>query len=166
LPYIVVVHCYALTKDEGITVSQPSSQTDKLRNPKEDLEAPRYQIDFCGLSAYNILTDADKSIIQGMIKHSKKGVFSTHSRSYGIAALQRMLPVLASDGASADWYEGENPTPIAAPALSPPPKRLRTASGSATPNHIATSTYDASTSASTSQETKKKRTKTKTNKRK
>jgi hypothetical protein len=112
LPYIAAVHCYALTKDEGITVSQPSSQTDKLQAPKKDLEAPRYQIDFRGLSAYNI-TDADKSIIRGMINRSKKGVFATHPRTYGIAAVQRMLPVLASDGASAEWYKGENSTPTA-----------------------------------------------------
>jgi hypothetical protein len=40
LPYIAAVHWYALTKNEGITVSQPSSQTDKLQTPKNDLEAP------------------------------------------------------------------------------------------------------------------------------
>jgi hypothetical protein len=173
LPDIAAVHCYALTKDEGITVSQPSSQTDKLRAPNNDSEAPRYQIDFRGLSAYNIITDADKSIIRGMINRSKKGVFATHSRTYGIAAVQRMLPVLASDGASAEWYEGENPTSTVGPsttdqeqALSRPPKRLRTASsGTATPYQVATSTFASSSvtavvqpsDASTGHQTKKKK---------
>jgi len=36
---IAAVHCYALTKDEGITVSKPSSeQTNKLRSRKKQLE--------------------------------------------------------------------------------------------------------------------------------
>ncbi len=152
LPYIAAVHCYALTKDEGITVSQPLSQAPKLRTPKTNLEAPRYQIDFHGLSAYNIITDADKTIIRGMINRSKRGVFATHSRTYGIAAVQRMLPVLASDGASAEWYEGENPTPTGGPsttdqkqALPRPAKRPRTASsGTSTPHQVATSTLASS----------------------
>ena len=50
LPYI------ALTKDEGILVSKLSSETEKLRAQKIDLEAPRYQIDFRGLSAYKMQT--------------------------------------------------------------------------------------------------------------
>ena len=112
-PYIAAVHCYALTKDEGIKVSQPSSpQTDsELQAPKKDLEAPRYQIDFRGLSAYNIIPDTDKSIIRKMINRSKKCVLATYPRTYGIAAAQRMFPVLASDEASAEWYKEENPTP-------------------------------------------------------
>jgi len=134
LPYIAAVHCYALTKDEGIMVSKPSSQTEKLQARKNDLEAPRYQIDFRGLSAYTVITDADKSIIWRMLNRSKKGVFAAHSRKYGIAAVRRMLPVLSSDGASAEWYEGDNATPTAGPstsgqeqALSRPAKRLRSA---------------------------------------
>ena len=152
MPYIAAVHCYALTKDEGITVPKLSSQTEKLRAQKINLEAPRYQIDFRGLSAYSIITDADKSIIRGMVNRSKKGVFATHSRKYGISAVQRMLPVLASDGASAEWYEGNNPTPTAGPlpsgqeqALSRSAKRLRSASFEiATPHQVATSTFASS----------------------
>jgi len=132
LPYIAAVHCYALTKDEGITVYKPSSQTTKLRFREQNLEAPRYLLDFRGLSAYSIITDADKSIIQRMINRSKKGVFATHSRQYGIAAVQRMLPVLAGDGASTEWYGGDNPagpsTSGQEQALSRLAKRLRPAS--------------------------------------
>ena len=69
---------------------------------------------------------------------SKKGVFTTHSRKYGIAAVQRMLPVLA-----AEWYEawGDNSTPPAGPStsgqeqpLSRPAKRRPVSFGTATPS--------------------------------
>jgi hypothetical protein len=69
-----------------------------------------------------------------MINRSKKSVFATHSRQYGIAAVQRMLPVLAGDGASAEWYGRVNPagpsttTSGQEQALSHPAKRLRPAS--------------------------------------
>ena len=79
LPYIAVVHCYALTENQGINIKQPSSQeTDEI---DEDLEAPRYQFGFRGLSAYRNITDSDKATIQRMIGHSKRtlpsaGLFS------------------------------------------------------------------------------------------
>jgi hypothetical protein len=79
LPYIAVVHCYALTENQGINIKQPSSQeTDEI---DEDLEAPRYQFGFRGLGAYRNITDSDKAIIRRMIGRSKRtlpsaGLFS------------------------------------------------------------------------------------------
>jgi len=106
-----------------------------------------------------------------MVNRSKKGVFATHSRKYGISAVQRMLPVLASDGASAEWYGGDNPTPTDGPstsgqeqAPSRPAKRFRSASSeTATPHQVATSIFASSSvatvvqpsDASTSREKKK-----------
>jgi len=70
LPYIAVVHCYALTENQGINIKQPSSRaTEEI---DEDLEAPRYQFGFRGLSAYRNITDSDRATIRRMIGHSKR----------------------------------------------------------------------------------------------
>jgi hypothetical protein len=61
LPYIAAVHCYALTANQGITVTEPNSHD--LRNQMEDEEAPRYQIDFRGLSAYGNITNPVRTSI-------------------------------------------------------------------------------------------------------
>jgi hypothetical protein len=54
LPYISTVHCYALRKDEGITVTtRPSRHT---RKGSVDIEAPCYQINFQCISAYRNVT--------------------------------------------------------------------------------------------------------------
>jgi hypothetical protein len=58
LPYIAAVHCYALTKDEGITAVTATSHN--LRKREFDKEAPRYQIDFRGLAAYRNITEYSK----------------------------------------------------------------------------------------------------------
>ena len=104
LPYIAAVHCYALTENEGIIVTKPSPYT--LRNKGVDEEAPRYQIDFRGLSAYRNITDTVRLLIQGMIDHSKNAVFKKHSQGYGIPSLRHMLPVLTEDPASTEWFGG------------------------------------------------------------
>jgi hypothetical protein len=104
LPYIAAVHCYALTEKEGIIVTKPSPYT--LRNKMVDEEAPRYQIDFRGLSAYGNITDAVRLSIRAMIDHSKNAVFKNHSRDYGIPSLRRMLPVFTEDPASTEWFGG------------------------------------------------------------
>jgi hypothetical protein len=104
LPYIAAVHCYALTKNQGISAMQPTPYN--LRNKKNDEEAPRYQIDFSGLSAYGIITEADRNAIRRMINQSKNAVFAHHSRDYGIPSLRRMLPVLTKDPASTEWFGG------------------------------------------------------------
>jgi hypothetical protein len=104
LPYIAAVHCYALTENEGIVVMKPSSYT--LQNKKIDEEAPRYQINFRGLSAYRNITDAVRLLIQVMIDHSKNAVFKNHSRDYGVPSLRRMLPVFTEDPASTEWFGG------------------------------------------------------------
>ena len=104
LPYITAVHCYALTENQGITVTMPSSHD--LRNQINDEEAPRYQIDCRGLSAYGNITDAVRIAIRMMIDRSKNAVFKDHSRDYGVASLWRMLPVLTADPASTEWFGG------------------------------------------------------------
>ena len=105
LPYIAAVHCYALTKRQGITVSTESSHD--LRKQGEDLEAPRYQIDFRGLSEYNI-SDSVKSTIRRMIGKSNDAVFYNHTRDYGVPLLRQMLPVLTKDADSTKWFCGLN----------------------------------------------------------
>jgi len=104
LPYIAAVHCYALTENEGIIVTNPSPYTP--RNTKDDEEAPRYQIDFRGLSAYGIITDTVRLSIRAMIDHSKNAVFKNHSRDYGVPSLRRMLPVFTDNPVSTEWFGG------------------------------------------------------------
>jgi hypothetical protein len=82
LPYIAAVHLYALTEDEGISVTEPISHD--LRNKEHDEEAPRYQIDFRGLSAYGNITDEIRAAIRTMIDRSKNAVFENHPREYGV----------------------------------------------------------------------------------
>ena len=109
LPYIAAVHCYALTELDAITVTTPMpcayDDLQKKTNASSDEEAPRYQIDFCGLDAYNI-TDTVKTAIQKMINHSKNAMFEHHSRPYCVDSLRRMLPVLTEDSASTEWFGG------------------------------------------------------------
>ena len=113
LPYIAAVHCYAYG-DEGIRVSNPERDCTPT-NLKVDKVAPRYQIDFCGLSAYANITDADKATIQAMIDHTKDHVFTKHPRSYGIPSVRQMLPVLAKDADSTKWFGGYNRASPTAP---------------------------------------------------
>jgi hypothetical protein len=105
LPYIAAVHCYALTKDEGLTVT-----TTNRRSPRgiiiNDEEAPRYQIDFRGLDAYRDLDVPTKAIIRSMINNSKNALFNQHPRPYGVPYLRRMLPVLTADQDSVAWFGG------------------------------------------------------------
>ena len=152
LPYIAAVHCYALTDHQGISVVKPSLQSQKLRSAKKvDLEAPRYQIDFRGLSAYANIADADKTIIQGMINRSKNAIFANHSRVYGVTSVRRMLPLLTQHPASTEWLKGPNQSsaPTAGPSArmipsgqvsfrTSPAKRVRAPS----PSIIATPTSD------------------------
>jgi len=133
LPYIAAVHCYALTDGQGISVFKPLAQTEKLRCQSDDLEAPRYQIDFCGLSAYASIEEADKSIILGMINHSKNAIFANHSREYGVASVRQMLPLLSRHPASKEWFQGSNQDaagPSSSP-VSPSPAKCSTASSQA-----------------------------------
>ena len=111
LPYIVAVHCYALTtttKKQGIfvTMPSPSSSYPPHRDSKIDgFEAPRYQINFCGLSAYGNISEGVKVLIRRMIDQSKNtAVFSYHPREYGVPLLRRMLPVLTNDLESMEWF--------------------------------------------------------------
>lgn len=103
-PYIAAVHCYALTKDEGLRVTTPSAHN--LRNPESDAEAPRYQIDFRGLAAYRNLTEPTKIDIRRMIDGSKNALFKNHPRNYGLPILRRMLPVLQGDPDATAWFGG------------------------------------------------------------
>jgi hypothetical protein len=106
LPYIAAVHCYALTAKQGITVTQSNPHDLRNQMEVEDEEAPRYQIDFRGLSAYGNITNSVRTSIRAMINHSKNAVFKDHTRKFGICALQRMLPVLTGDPAPTEWFGG------------------------------------------------------------
>jgi len=92
LSYITVVNCYALTENQGITVMQPSQHD--FRRPSRDEEAPHYQIDFRGLSAYRNMTDEIRIAIRVMINRSHNAVFDHHSQIWG--------PLSAVDVACAD----------------------------------------------------------------
>ena len=102
LPYIVAVHCYALTKKQGIFVTMPNPYPH--RDKIDGFEAPRYQINFRGLSAYGNITEGVKTSIRRMINQSKNVVFSYHPREYGVPLLRRMLPVLTNDLESMEWF--------------------------------------------------------------
>ena len=106
LPYIAAVHCYALTKNQGITVGPGGPDQRNLRGKKKDQEAPRYQIDFRGLDAYGIITEDVRAAIRRMIDRSKNAVFINHPRKYAISSLRRMLPVLTGDKESTEWFGG------------------------------------------------------------
>jgi hypothetical protein len=103
-PYIAAVHCYALTKDEGITVTVPPLHD--LRGAEKDTRAPRYQIDFRGLSAYRKLTTSMKADVRRMIDGSKNYIFNHHPRQYGVPALRQALPVLDQDSYATAWFGG------------------------------------------------------------
>ena len=107
LPYIAAVHCYALTTNEGITVTNPSPFN--LRNANDDQEAPRYQIDFRGLAAYRNINNPIKIAIRRMINNSKNALFNQHPRLYAIPLLRRQQPVLAEDQDSMAWYTKKKP---------------------------------------------------------
>jgi hypothetical protein len=49
----------------------------------DGMQAPRYQIDFRGLSAYRNTTDAVRRAIQAMINGSKNAVFLCGVSFYG-----------------------------------------------------------------------------------
>jgi len=104
LPYIAAVHCYALNQPNkpGIKVTKASSHN--LQNlGKNDKEASRYQIDFCGLDGYGNISDEVKTCIQTMISHSKNEVFNNHSRDYGMSGLRQMLPVVTKHPDATQW---------------------------------------------------------------
>jgi hypothetical protein len=104
LPYIAAVHCYALTEKEGISVTTHIPHG--LRGSQSNKEAPRYQIDFRGLSAYGNITDTVRTTIRAMIDRSKNAVFHNHTRAYGVDSVRQMLPVLTADPASTKWFGG------------------------------------------------------------
>jgi hypothetical protein len=105
LPYIAATHRYALTMDEGMTSTMPSSP-DLPNHPKKDQEAPRYQIDFRGLAAYGNITDQVRVIIRRMINGPPNALFEQHARQYAVPLLRQMLPVLAGDSDSTAWFGG------------------------------------------------------------
>ena len=129
LPYIAAAHCYGLTEKQGTTVTK--SINHNFRGKPDDQEAPRYQIDICGLDAYGNLTDTVKNVIRMMINRSKNAIFMNHSRTYNVPFLRRMLPVLTQDSASTEWFGGfasadawsASYTPTANPPTAGPKKR-------------------------------------------
>ncbi|KAM6501351.1 hypothetical protein JOM56_004365 [Amanita muscaria] len=75
LPYIAVVHRYAVTKNQGIFVT-PTSYDLRRQTSNDSIdsesEAPRYQIVLQGLSAYGNITGTTRTSIQAMINHVQK----------------------------------------------------------------------------------------------
>lgn len=104
LPYIAAVHCYGMTKDQGLTVTTPSAYD--FRGSKVDKEAPRYQIDFSGLTAYRKVTTEMAKDIRRLIDRSKNELFVNHPRPYGQHILRQMLPVHDGNPDSQVWYSG------------------------------------------------------------
>ena len=103
-PYIATVHCYALTTDEGIKVTDPHSHD--VCHQTRDINAPRYQIDFRGLAPYRDLTETIKNDIRSMIDGSKNMLFNHHPRQYGLGLLRQMQPMLAGDSDATAWFGG------------------------------------------------------------
>ena len=81
---------YALTADQGISVTQPSWYKNQIHNE----EAPRYQIGFRGLSAYGNITDAVRMKILAMINHRRNAVFNNHSRDVDSLRRSQMTELL------------------------------------------------------------------------
>ena len=102
LPYIAAVHWYAMELNESMTVTTPSTRG--LTHSKNNKEAPRYEIDFCGLDAYRI-TDEVKVVIRRMLG-SKNALFNQHCRQYTVPSLRQMLPVLTTDPDATAWFGG------------------------------------------------------------
>lgn len=104
LPYIAAVHCYALTRDQKISV--PTTAQDTHRWKSADEVAPRYQIDLSGLSPYRSLSDAKMDTIRTMINNTKNAVFKNHSRIETIDGVRMMLPLLNDHPYATAWIYG------------------------------------------------------------
>jgi hypothetical protein len=107
LPYIAATHFYALTIEEGLKT--PSS-SDLPVHPKEDREAPRYQLSFRGLAAYRSINDQVRVAIRRMISSPKNDLFNRHApgRQFALPSLGQVLPVLTGDSNSTAWFGGHN----------------------------------------------------------
>jgi hypothetical protein len=104
LPYIATIHCYGVTTDERVVAY---SRTCDLRAKTEDEAAPRYQIDFRGLSAYRGLTDPMKRDIRSIIDGSKNALFNNHPRKDGLDFVRQMLPLLNAHPSAMAWFKEE-----------------------------------------------------------
>jgi hypothetical protein len=110
LPYIAAVHCYGVTKNEGVVAHGPIPK--KLRSPANDIAAPRYQINFCGLAAYRGLNDTMKSDIHRMIDGSKNALFNKHPRQEYLHMVRQMLPLLNGHVSATAWFGGLDSGPM------------------------------------------------------
>jgi hypothetical protein len=99
------VHCYALTKNEGMTVTTLHCHS-SCQIIENDKEALRYQIDFHGLATYRYLDVPTQAIIQSMINNCKNALFVQHPQPDCVPFLQQMLPVLTADPDSVAWFGG------------------------------------------------------------
>jgi hypothetical protein len=106
LPYIAAVHCYALTKNEGVTVTTANRRSPRNIKLTNDEEAPRYQINFHGLAAYRGFDVPTKAIVRSMINNAQNALFNQHPRPSSVPFLRRMLPVLTADPDSVAWFGG------------------------------------------------------------
>ena len=102
LPYIDAVHCYALTTNQGITVTTPSPRA--VRFQQENLEAPRYRIDICGLDVYRGISRGLADNIRAMIDGTKDALFKHHPRQNAVPLLRQMQPLLNSQKEATAWF--------------------------------------------------------------
>lgn len=106
MPYIAAVHCYGSRHAKTPSIAVSDSSPYNLCTKSVDQQAPRYQVDFCGLDAYRNLTAGHKASIEAMIDYSKNALFNKHPREYGKTALRQMLPVLTEHEDSSEWFGG------------------------------------------------------------
>ena len=104
LPYIDAVHCYALTTDQGIVVTTPSPHGVTFLH--ENIEAPRYRIDICGLDVYKDIPQGLAENIRSMINGTKDTLFKHHPRQNGVPLLRQMQPLLNSQKETTAWFGG------------------------------------------------------------
>jgi hypothetical protein len=102
LPYISAVHCYALKHDIGLSARTPTDKT--YHHQEENQQAPRYQIDFLGLAAYQHLESGVKDKILAVINGSQQYLFSAHPRQDEVPALHQLQPYLDEDPATTKWF--------------------------------------------------------------
>jgi hypothetical protein len=115
LPYIAAVHCYALIKDEGITVGDTVGDTNRSTRQQwkqRDEAPPRYQINFRGLAAYRDIADSGIAGVSGRIRvaidNIQNSMFTRHARQSTLEGVRLMLPMLNEENDANAWYDDDD----------------------------------------------------------
>ena len=103
LPYIDCVHCYGRTKNEGITVGEPSFLRRRTHR-SENLEAPRYRIEISGLGPYRHIDQQCAHKIHAMIDGAKNALFIHHPSQDAVPLLHQQQPMLNGDASTTAWF--------------------------------------------------------------